>query len=68
MKQQRMVAKALILSTSLLMAAGQAQGAGYESNKKMGIPEDVDAIHSTYLPVMIDKDFQSMMKMDKEYG
>ncbi len=66
MKQQRMVAKALILSTSLLMAAGQAQGAGYESNKKMGIPEDVDAIHSTYLPVMIDKDFQSMMKMDTE--
>lgn len=66
MKQHRMVAKTLIVSTSLLMAVSQAQGAGYESNKKMGIPEDVDAIHSTYLPVMIDKDFQSMMKMDTE--
>jgi len=39
---------------------------GYESHKKMGIPEDVDPIHETFLPVMINDSFETVMKQDKE--
>ncbi|MFO7983114.1 MAG: hypothetical protein R6V08_06645 [Desulfuromonadales bacterium] len=39
---------------------------GYESHEKMGIPDDVDPIHETYLPVMVGDDFDTMMKRDVE--
>ena len=55
----------LLVPAILLLLAGQAP-AGYESHEKMGIPKDVDPVHATYLPVMIDKDFKTMMKDDKK--
>ncbi len=66
MKKCRIFAKAAVFSTVLFLSAGQAQGGGYESHEKMGIPDDVDPVHETYLPVMFDKDFKSMMEADKK--
>ncbi len=54
-------AAAVCLCTAM---AGMAFAAGYESHEKMGIPEDVDPIHETYLPVMIEDDFETMMDKD----
>lgn len=65
MKKSRILVKVAIFSTALFLVSNQAQG-GYEKNEKMGIPEGVDPIHETYLPVMFDQDFESMMKMDKK--
>lgn len=39
--------------------------AQYESNDKLGIPEGVDPIHETYLPVVKKQAFQGQMKKDK---
>ncbi|MFW5906128.1 MAG: hypothetical protein ACOCTJ_00995, partial [Desulfobia sp.] len=66
MKKRRILAKAALFSAAVLLASSQAQGGGYESNEKMGIPGDVDPVHETYLPVMMDQDFDTMMKKDKE--
>lgn len=33
-------------------------------HEKMGIPKDVDPIVETYMPVMIEKDFETIMKED----
>lgn len=63
--KKRMMGKAAIVAAALLMTSGQTQAAGYESHEKLGIPADVNPIHETYLPVMVDQNFQSMMKMDK---
>lgn len=65
MKKRRILAKAALVSAAVLLASSQAQGGGYESNEKMGIPGDVDPIHETYLPVMMDRDFKTMMEKDK---
>src|SRR6056297_2136040 len=43
-----------------------ALAGGYESHEKLGIPEGVDPIHETFLPVMIESDFEAMMKQDIE--
>ncbi len=40
--------------------------AGYESAEKLGTPKDADTGHETYLPVVSDKDFQSVMKKDQK--
>ncbi len=42
----------------------EAKVSGYESHEKMGIPEGVDPIHETYLPVMPGKSFKSIMQKD----
>lgn len=65
MKQGRMLLKAAIFGVTLLSTATFIQ-AQYESKKKMGIPEDVDPVHATYIPVVIDQDFETMMKKDQE--
>jgi cytochrome c peroxidase len=46
--------------------AGTVVAGGYESHTKMGIPEDVDPIHETYLPVMVEHSFETLMKKDVE--
>ncbi|MFN2356098.1 MAG: hypothetical protein ABR512_16510, partial [Desulfopila sp.] len=65
MKQGRMLLKAAIFGVTLLSTATFIQ-AQYESKKKMGIPEDVDPVHATYIPVVSDQDFETMMKKDQE--
>ncbi|MCB2184313.1 MAG: cytochrome B6 [Desulfobulbaceae bacterium] len=65
MKKRRMFLKATILSTTLLLSVAPSK-AGYESNQKMGIPRNVDAIHTTYLPVMVDTEFDTMKKIDMQ--
>src|SRR6056297_210829 len=42
----------------------EAKVSGYESHEKMGIPEGVDPIHETYLPVIPGKSFKSIMQKD----
>ena len=53
-------------AVAAVFATGPAWGAGYESHEKMGIPEKVDPVHETYLPVMIEQDFESIMQQDTE--
>jgi cytochrome c peroxidase len=65
MKYGRMLLKAAIFGVILLSTATLIQ-AQYESKKKMGIPEDVDPVHATYIPVVSDQDFETMMKKDQE--
>lgn len=40
--------------------------AGYEPAEKLGVPKDADIGHETYIPVVSDKDFASVMKKDQE--
>lgn len=42
----------------------QANMSGYESNEKMGLSDQVDPIHETYLPVMLKQSFAAMMEKD----
>ncbi len=65
MKHRKMMFMTVILVAAMLPAANIIQ-AKYESNEKMGIPKDVDSVHSTYLPVVMDKDFQTTMEEDKK--
>ena len=66
MKTKDGLQKLLILIVAGLFTALAATvlAGGYENHKKLGIPDDVDPIHETYLPVMIEQDFQTVMKMD----
>lgn len=56
------------LVTPALLASAAALGAlpvlGYEDHAKIGIPEDVDPIHETYLPVMLEEDFPTITQRD----
>ena len=65
MKYRKILFMTVILAAAMLLAANTIQ-ANYESNEKMGIPEDVNPIHATYLPVMMDKSFQATMEKDKK--
>ncbi len=65
MNHGRRILSATAIATILLPAA-VSLAAGYESHEKMGIPQDVDPVHATYLPVMIGHDFQAIMKKDVE--
>ena len=38
--------------------------AGYENNEKLGLPEGADHGHETYIPVVSDEDFATIMKKD----
>lgn len=64
MKHRKMMITAALLAAAMLPAVSSIQ-AEYESHEKMGIPEDVDPIHSTYIPVVIKESFQSTMEKDK---
>ncbi|HKJ98982.1 MAG TPA: cytochrome B6 [Desulfotignum sp.] len=65
MKHRKTMVLTVLLAAAMLLGAN-AILANYESNEKMGIPEDVDPIHATYLPVMMDKSFQATMEKDKK--
>jgi cytochrome c peroxidase len=52
--------------TATLAFASVSQPAGYENHEKLGIPEDADPIHETYLPVVKEQDFQALMQKDVE--
>jgi cytochrome c peroxidase len=54
----------LIVACVFTALAATVLAGGYESHKKLGIPDDVDPIHETFLPVVADQDFQTTMKMD----
>jgi hypothetical protein len=56
----------MILVFTATCIATWVWGAGYESHKKMGIPDNVDPIHETYIPVVKERDFQTLMQQDKE--
>ncbi|MBM9603768.1 cytochrome B6 [Desulfopila inferna] len=64
MKHRKMMITAALLAAAMLPAVSSIQ-AEYESHEKMGIPEDVDPIHSTYIPVVIKESLQSTMEKDK---
>ncbi len=68
MRTQRALPRVLVMLVACFFTASAATvlAGGYENHKKMGIPDGVDPIHETYLPVMVEQDFQTIMKMDIE--
>jgi len=58
------VKTASVVGLVLLASGAIVLAGGYESHEKMGIPKNVDPIHETYLPVMVEQDFESIMKAD----
>lgn len=51
---------------SLALFAATQSLAGYESPEKLGLPQDADPGHETYIPVVQDQGFQSTMKKDQQ--
>jgi cytochrome c peroxidase len=66
MKQKLFRIMTTILVFTAVCAATWVWGAGYESREKMGLPENVDPIHETYLPVVQPQDPQMLMQQDVE--
>jgi len=54
-----------LLFASLLLTS-TSLWAQYEDHKKMGIPNNVEPIHETYIPVVSDRDFKTIMEQDKK--
>lgn len=50
----------------MVVTAALPAFAGYESHDKLGIPKEVDPVHETYLPVVIDADPKATVAKDKE--
>ncbi|MFN2309496.1 MAG: cytochrome B6 [Gammaproteobacteria bacterium] len=48
----------------IVLVSPLSLAAGYEPAEKLGLPQDTDPGHETYIPVVQDKDFQSVMKQD----
>lgn len=65
MEQKRLVARLGVVSALVGVTLGSVW-AGIEPNKKLGLPEDADAVHETHLPVVPDKPFQETMKADAD--
>jgi cytochrome c peroxidase len=53
----------VLLAGSVLAALAQA---GVENPKKLGLPESVDPIHETYLPVVPERPFRTVMDEDQK--
>jgi cytochrome c peroxidase len=64
MKQRHYIPAGLMLATLIAWATSALWAGGYESHEKLGIPKDVDPIHETYIPIVKDNDFQTLMKQD----
>lgn len=56
----------MILVFTATCVATWVWGAGYESHEKMGIPDNVDPVHETYIPVVKEDDFQTLRQQDEE--
>jgi cytochrome c peroxidase len=64
MKHRHYIPAGVVLATVGALAVTALWAGGYESHEKLGIPKDVDPIHETYIPIVKDNDFQTLMKQD----
>jgi cytochrome c peroxidase len=65
MTQKRFRTGITMLVFTAVCAATWVWGAGYESHEKMGIPDNIDPIHATFIPVVKEHDFQTLMQQDE---